>query len=572
MESKLDLSSEIKQDISANELYQILLDWNKKIDNQISLEKINKKKNKRKKFDGSLSSFDLKFSISNFPTPIKGIEMIDIKLKNKFKEDDIYLEENFIQKYLRRGESFIFNISSNEYDYARFGLPKFFDYKKQIIEEKDKKINNCVLGEIEKTSTNIKNLKYYVYLTTKVNGENFQVSYNKKVKAWVIGSKNVSILCRNKEDLEFYKDENNFKNEDIEKKVVSNNDINNKALQQVKNQNQNNNINDSIIPLKEEDENNNINTIKDEKEIEKGNNYNILFRYKFVLEFGKLWFEILDKKISKDNINNFINELGDYTLIGENVGNKGHEHIKIYKEEDIIFYAIINNNKFLSEKCFPLNESFELLKKYGLSFTTFQKSEKFETYDQLIKYINEQYDIIFDKTMEESGEGSVIYLATSEIKEGNEKEIIHGLGKLKTFEYRFLRKIREKCKHLPQRKIRMDSSIQNEKEKKIIENKILSENKKNKQKIDTIIQLTINETEKLVSDIPKSIYYLNSPNLLEWINFAKNVFNYWYMDGYDYNDIFATFINKMKKLFYKSDKIPEINDNLINEVRKEIIK
>ena len=115
----------------------------------------------------------------------------------------------------------------------------------------------------------------------------------------------------------------------------------------------------------------------------------------------------------------------------------------------------------------------------------------------------------------------------------------------------------------------MDSSIQNEKEKKIIENKILSENKKNKQKIDTIIQLTINETEKLVSDIPKSIYYLNSPNLLEWINFAKNVFNYWYMDGYDYNDIFATFINKMKKLFYKSDKIPEINDNLINEVRKE---
>ena len=70
----------------------------------------------------------------------------------------------------------------------------------------------------------------------------------------------------------------------------------------------------------------------------------------------------------------------------------------------------------------------------------------------------------------------------------------------------------------------------------------------------------------------KSKYYLNSPDLLKWINFAKHVYNYWYMDSYDYNDMFASFIDKMKKLFYNSDKIPEIDENLINEVRKEIIK
>ena len=165
--------------------------------------------------------------------------------------------------------------------------------------------------------------------------------------------------------------------------------------------------------------------------------------------------------------------------------------------------------------------------------------------------------------MDEYGEGSVIYLATSEMIDDKEKEIIRGLGKLKTFEYRFLRKIREKCKYIPQRRNILDSNKElNEKEKEILQNKIRSENKRNKPKIDSIVDLTVKETEKLISDVEKSKYYLNSPDLLKWINFAKNVYNYWYMDSYDYNDMFASFIDKMKKLFYNSDKIPEIDENL----------
>ena len=544
----------------------------KKIDDKISLERMNRMKNKKWKKDGSLSPADLKFLISKFPTPIDSIELIDIKLKNKYKEDEVYLEQYFIQKNLRRGESFLHNIISDEYDFARCGLPKFFDYKKKILEEKDKKNNNCVLSEIENINNgeNKYELKYYVYITTKVNGENFQVSYNKKLKAWIIGSKNVSILCRNVDDLEFYKIENNFKensNDKNDMKTNNNKNNNNKNSEKTKSENNNN----SIIPLKEEDEDNNLK--KNEIKNDKADNNSSLFRYKFVIEFGKLWFEILDKKVGKEKMDNFINEIGDFTLIGENVGDKAHEHIKIYEEKDIIFYAIINNNKFSTEKCLPFNESFEIFKKYGLSYVNINKSEKFKTYNQLINYLNEQYDIIFDKSMDESGEGSVIYLATSEIIDNKEKETIRGLGKLKTFEYRFLRKIREKCKHIPQRKNILDSNKElNEKEKEILQNKIRSENKRNKPKIDSIIELTINETEKLVSDVEKSKYYLKSPDLLEWINFAKHVYNYWYMDGYDYNDKFASFIDKMKKLFYKSEKIPEIDENLINEVRKEIIK
>jgi hypothetical protein len=45
----------------------------------------------------------------------------------------------------------------------------------------------------------------YIYKSEKANGENFQISYNPELKAWIIGSKNVSILAANKEDLNFYK-------------------------------------------------------------------------------------------------------------------------------------------------------------------------------------------------------------------------------------------------------------------------------------------------------------------------------------------------------------------------------
>ena len=45
----------------------------------------------------------------------------------------------------------------------------------------------------------------YLYKADKANGENFQVSYFLEYKSWIIGSKNVSILAANREDLDYYK-------------------------------------------------------------------------------------------------------------------------------------------------------------------------------------------------------------------------------------------------------------------------------------------------------------------------------------------------------------------------------
>ena len=206
----MEIENEIieNNDITATQLYEKLESWNKDVK-----ETFNEGKKRQK---GYLKLKDLLIKFNKFPTPIKDVELIDIKLGNKIKEDDIFLEKDFIAQHLRRGESLFYNKAEDTYDYARLGLPKFFDYKKSYNDtDNDTKLKHRVLGrilEIAENEKNNENMNFFAYLTTKVNGENFQVSYNTKYNCWVIASKNVSLAIRNKEDIEFYKNENNFKN------------------------------------------------------------------------------------------------------------------------------------------------------------------------------------------------------------------------------------------------------------------------------------------------------------------------------------------------------------------------
>ena len=185
----------------------------------------------------------------------------------------------------------------------------------------------------------------------------------------------------------------------------------------------------------EKEENEEKNVLNEEKKSDKKNKGKniILERYTYAIDFAETWLKILQEKIinnaNTELINEFKKELGNHTLIGESVGDKRREHILVYKERDIIFYGIVNNNKLLSEKCVPLSESFKLFKKYNLSFAEISPSQKYNTLEELFTFINEQFDIIFDKSLQESGEGNVVYFSC----DINGKESIKGLGKLKTF-------------------------------------------------------------------------------------------------------------------------------------------
>ena len=610
------MESQNNIDITANELYEKLESWNKDIKKSFDESK------KHKKY--SLKPKDLLIKFNRMPTPIKDLELIDIKLGSKIYEDEIFLEKDFIAENLRRGESLFYNKSEDSYDYARLGLPKFFDYQKSFLEiGTENKLKERVLGKIIEVSKNEKNVKYFVYLTTKVNGENFQVSYNSKYDCWVIASKNVSIAIRNKEDIEFYKNEKNFEeyyqgngNIDVmsekEKKMKEKKDKKKekkkKKLERIerrkkgKNE-ENDNQNENEEDEKDDNNENNENKINEEEkndkmDIKKSKGLKeMLKRFTFSLEFAEIWLKILQEKIinnsNSDLINEFKKELGDHTLIGESVGDKKREHILVYKERDVIFYGIVNNKKLLSENCLPLSNGFDLFKKYNLSYTEISPSQKFDSLEDLCIYINEQFDVIFDKSLQESGEGNVIYLSC----EIDGKEYVKGLGKLKTFEYRFLRKVREKCKTVPppvdRAKIEFEikkkfNELKKKKEKKKkdkdnekaedeekemiekmnkkIENEIKEKNQDRDKRINNIINKMKNESKDLLNEVPKSKFNNDKDLLKEYYDFGEYLINYRAKDLTNYFDVFASFIEIMKEKFKLK---VEINDSLINEIRKK---
>ena len=610
------MESQNNIDITANELYEKLESWNKDIKKSVDENK------KHKKY--SLKPKDLLIKFNRMPTPIKDLELIDIKLGSKIYEDEIFLEKDFIAGHLRRGESLFYNKSEDSYDYARLGLPKFFDYQKSFLEiGTENKLKERVLGKIIEVSKNEKNAKYFVYLTTKVNGENFQVSYNSKYDCWVIASKNVSIAIRNKEDIEFYKNEKNFeeyyqgngnidamseKEKKMKEKKDKKKEKKKKKLERIerrkkgKNE-ENDNQNENEEDEKDDNNENNENKINEEEkndkmDIKKSKGLKeMLKRFTFSLEFAEIWLKILQEKIinnsNSDLINEFKKELGDHTLIGESVGDKKREHILVYKERDVIFYGIVNNKKLLSENCLPLSNGFDLFKKYNLSYTEISPSQKFDSLEDLCIYINEQFDVIFDKSLQESGEGNVIYLSC----EIDGKEYVKGLGKLKTFEYRFLRKVREKCKTVPppvdRSKIEFEikkkfNELKKKKEKKKkdkdnekaedeekemiekmnkkIENEIKEKNQDRDKRINNIINKMKNESKDLLNEVPKSKFNNDKDLLNEYYDFGEYLINYRAKDLTNYFDVFASFIEIMKEKFKLK---VEINDSLINEIRKK---
>ena len=285
---------------------------------------------------------------------------------------------------------------------------------------------------------------------------------------------------------------------------------------------------------------------KDEKDLEFYKNKKGNDRYSFTLNFSKLWFEILKNNI-KDKIEEFKKEMGDHTFIGENVGDLLYQHIKIYNKRDVLFYGIVDNSKYDEEICLPLNRSFEIFKKYNLSFVPFESSSKYDNFSKLKVYLDNKYDEILLKNLENGGEGCVVYIA--EVNENGDENVLT-LGKLKTFEYRFYRKIREKCKQLRNKHPKSKTSLKNG----------LKE-----------------ESGEIIENLKDKI------NFDEYINFGNFIIDYNEFDKRDYSNVFATFIDEMKIKYEKKEDFNNIKkdfdvkfhfyfNNKLNQENEEDIK
>ena len=92
-------------------------------------------------------------------------------------------------------------------------MNKFFDikveflrkesrYDDQRLDEKSYDLKLNILGPVKKAL--LQGFKVEIVKSLKANGENCQVSYSPELSAWVVASKNVSVMAKTEKDLELY--------------------------------------------------------------------------------------------------------------------------------------------------------------------------------------------------------------------------------------------------------------------------------------------------------------------------------------------------------------------------------
>lgn len=141
-------------------------------------------------------------------------------------EDEIYKSNQWLRKNIRRGNTVaqVRDSSKNikEVFFGRKGFEKFFDLRYEYIQynlneikalvsknknqnanEDHEVLHNIIFGDVKEFLS--QGNKISVYQLVKANGENAQISWSPRLEAWIIASKNVSLLARTLDDVELYK-------------------------------------------------------------------------------------------------------------------------------------------------------------------------------------------------------------------------------------------------------------------------------------------------------------------------------------------------------------------------------
>ena len=280
----------------------------------------------------------------------------------------------------------------------------------------------------------------------KANGENAQISYIKKFDYWVIASKNVCLLANNRDDLEDYPPYKIYKNE--------------------KN------------PT----------------------------RYSFAYKIGQCWFDILEN-FKKQEINKIKEYLNGKTFVGEYVGNQYHQHLIRYMKHTILFFGIVINDS--SDSSIPVIQAFEKFKEFKLDVVPYEYIGIAESFDELCIKLKKLYVRIAESSIIDEEEGSVIYLSRTYAsrfdsdKEYRKEDKVLSLCKLKTWEYRVYRKLREKIK-----------------------NNLLDEKfyKENRRKISQFFEELRTMLQGFNLPMPFQFYYKVAETAFEFANFYKDKF------------------------------------------------
>lgn len=344
---------------------------------------------------------------------------IDISMNPKgIDEEKTYLAHPEYTTIIRRGntvlEQYRYDNYKKDYQYQksymlRKGMKKFIDlpYDFFTVDETTKKyyLKTTSMDNIETANS----LKYIFYpciesnskgylieiiKLMKANGENAQISYSDLLHSWVIASKNVCLCASKRKDLDDYFPPTRWDNKNKE-----------------------------YVPT----------------------------RYSFANKIGHCWFDIIEN-FTPEEIKTIQDFIKDKTLIGEYVGNQFHQHLIRYMKHTILFFGIVENNN-PTDNSLPVLKAFQILKKFKLDVVPFEYIGTYEKMEDLYEALKKLYVRIAESSIIDEEEGSVIYLnrtcarkLDSDQKYRKDDKVL-SLCKLKTWEYRIYRKLREKLKN-----------------------------------------------------------------------------------------------------------------------------
>ena len=384
-----------------------------------------------KDMHSAVQKYDKTFKTVSHPHPKhKQLTVTDFSLAARGpQEDEVYSQRPFFRNNVRRGNTILFDQKTKEVHWARKGLIKFFDLSDKIIkaaiegsavnlDHRDKPLYNAIFSEIEGVLSCNEELpmeskaKVHVYRLNKANGENAQVSYSPITDEWVISSKNVSIMIKDAGDIKLYEGE----------------------------------------------------------------------RYGFAQLMARCWLEMIAGRKPAD-LRALKEELTNRTLVGEYCGNPDYQHLVKYADVTIFFYALVENTS--THSCLPPPETFAFLEKHHLPIVkNYEKAlfGKFVDLEELGNALTKLFEDVATASIFDEEEGSVVYFVLEKPREFCEYVSdrflqehvpipvdfktqpvwwnVSALAKLKTLEYRILRKLREKLKFFTRLKKKGEENVE----------------------------------------------------------------------------------------------------------------
>lgn len=333
-------------------------------------------------------------------TPIsKRIKTVDGSIKNRNHEDETFLRDLELQERLRRGNTLI-RVEDKfgkavRYIIGRRGLPKFYDLRAAHVDILNKR------GDF-KDFYNSENKFLYHEWRTIISKAEYSLKEGKELTVYLSEKAN---------------------GENAQVSYVTGKQLNDKELDH----------GFFIVCSK------NVGIIF--RNLDDINSYRGQ-RFSYAQQIARTWlsqFNEFDVE-TQDEIKQF---LADHTLVGEYCGNKKLQHLVHYDKEEIIFYAVVE--KLSTEPCLPFSKGSKIITNFGLPCVKMDPYPEVTSMEELGKIIEKLSKKVAKAPVEEMGEGSVLYIESRDIKSGERR--VQGIGKLKTLDYRFWRKLREKLKN-----------------------------------------------------------------------------------------------------------------------------